>query len=366
MQNSINGIFSLFLQLFRLFDIYNNDRVCRALGGESLSSIPDTKAEDSQSLYDFAEAKSILEKTIENMEHVIVGKRELLEVTLVALLAKGHILLEDVPGVGKTMLVRTLAKSLACQFTRIQFTPDLLPSDITGVSLYNQKSQEFEFRPGPIVGEIVLADEVNRTSPKTQAALLEAMEEGSITVDGSTYPLPQPFFVMATQNPLEYEGTFPLPEAQLDRFLFKLKVGYPQLQEEVEILDRLHDHHPIEDVQPVMTKAQLNQLQEQVHQVFMERSLKEYLVTIVEKTREHRQVHLGVSPRGSIALYHAAQAFALLKGRAYVLPDDIKSLVIPTFIHRIILKPEAEMQGITVEQVLHEIMKAVPVPVIRK
>lgn len=307
----------------------------------------------------------LLQEVAANVEHVIVGKTEAVQLCLVALLSGGHVLLEDVPGVGKTMLVRALAKSVGCTFKRIQFTPDLLPSDVTGVSIYNQKTQEFEFRPGPILANIVLADEINRTSPKTQSALLEAMEEGNLTVDGVTYELPKPFLVMATQNPIEYEGTFPLPEAQLDRFLLKIQLGYPKLQDEIHILSRQEKGHPIEKLQQVIDLETLHDLQGAVQSVHVEQVLREYIVKIAVATREHRDVYLGVSPRGSLALLKASMALAVIVGRDYVIPDDIKRLVPFTFGHRIILKSEARLSGATVDQVLQDIMRNIPVPITR-
>ncbi|PMB03502.1 AAA family ATPase, partial [Fischerella thermalis CCMEE 5273] len=254
----------------------------------------------------------------------MVGKKETIQLCLVALLCRGHVLLEDVPGVGKTMLVKAMAKAVGCRFRRIQFTPDLLPSDVTGFSIYNQKTHQFEFRPGPVMSHVVLADEINRTSPKTQSALLEALEEGSVTVDGDTYELEPPFFVMATQNPIEYEGTFPLPEAQLDRFLLKLHLGYPNKADEAEVLHRMREHHPIDDVKEAISRKELLQLQEEVRQVHVDDSVTEYIVEVVHATRVLNEVYLGASPRGSIALYRSAQAWAFIQGRPYVIPDDVK------------------------------------------
>jgi len=306
-----------------------------------------------------------IEGIIRNIEKVMIGKREIAELSIVSLLAGGHVLLEDVPGVGKTMMVRALSKSLGASFKRIQFTPDLLPSDVIGVSIYNPKSLQFEFRPGPIVGNIVLADEINRTSPKTQAALLESMEEGSITVDGETIQLPKPFFVMATQNPIEYEGTYPLPEAQLDRFLLKIKMGYPTKEEEIEVLNRAERSVPIDDLFPVLTIDELNDLREQVKQVHVENNIKEYIVSIAQHTRHHENVYLGVSPRASIALMRAAQSYAFMKGRDYVIPDDIQYLAKFVFGHRIILKPETRYEGITEEKVIESVLRHIHVPVKR-
>ena len=306
-----------------------------------------------------------IEGIIRNIEKVMIGKREIAELSIVSLLAGGHVLLEDVPGVGKTMMVRALSKPLGASVKRIQFTPDLLPSDVIGVSIYNPKTLQFEFRPGPIVGNIVLADEINRTSPKTQAALLESMEEGSITVDGETIQLPKPFFVMATQNPIEYEGTYPLPEAQLDRFLLKIKMGYPTKEEEIEVLNRAERSVPIDDLFPVLTIEQLNDLREQVKQVHVENNIKEYIVSIAQNTRHHENVYLGASPRASIALMRAAQSYAFMKGRDYVIPDDVQYLAKFVFGHRIILKPETRYEGITEEQVIESVLRDVHVPVKR-
>lgn len=302
-------------------------------------------------------------QVLENINRVIIGKEEVTTLSIVALLSEGHVLLEDVPGVGKTMLVRTLAKSLNCVFKRIQFTPDLLPSDVTGVSIYNPKEMNFEFRNGPIMGDIVLADEVNRTSPKTQSALLEAMEERSVTVDGQTIDLQKPFFVMATQNPIEYEGTYPLPEAQLDRFIIKLKMGYPTEEQELQMLENITEKHPIETIESVMDKEQLLQLQQQASSVFIDKMVQRYIIQLVAATRNHRSVYLGVSPRGSIALMKAAKAYAFIHNRDYVLPDDVKYLAPYVLGHRIILSPEARFEDITTEHVLEKIIEDIEIPV---
>ncbi|WP_042479156.1 AAA family ATPase [Bacillus ndiopicus] len=306
-----------------------------------------------------------IEAIIQNIEKVMIGKKEVAELSVVALLAGGHVLLEDVPGVGKTMMVRSLAKSVSAEFRRIQFTPDLLPSDVVGVSIYNPKTLEFEFRPGPIIGNIILADEINRTSPKTQSALLEAMEEASVTVDGETLEIPKPFFVMATQNPIEHEGTYPLPEAQLDRFLLKIKMGYPTLAEEVEVLRRAQYAQPIEQIEAVLSLDELLALQHKVKQVFIEDSVKTYIAQLASATRRDEQIYLGVSPRASIALMKAAQAYALLKGRDFVTPDDVQYLAPFVFSHRLILQPEARYEGITAEQVMGRIVEWATVPVQR-
>ena len=284
---------------------------------------------------------------------------------MVALLAGGHVLLEDVPGVGKTVMVKALAKSIGATFKRIQFTPDLLPSDVTGVSIFNPKEQEFIFRPGPIMGHIILADEINRTSPKTQSALLEGMEEASVTVDGETRQLGKPFFVMATQNPIEHEGTYPLPEAQLDRFLFKMKMGYPNAVEELEILRRVQYDSPLEDLQPVLSLEELLQLQSEVKKVLVDDTIKAYIIELANRTRNNDWIYLGVSPRASIALMKASQAYAFLNGRDYVLPDDVQYLVPFVFAHRLILKSEARYEEMNSEFIIREIISTTPVPVKR-
>ncbi|TKH06384.1 MoxR family ATPase [Peribacillus simplex] len=306
-----------------------------------------------------------LEMVLGNIEKVIIGKREIAELSIVALLSGGHVLLEDVPGVGKTVMVRALAKSIGASFKRIQFTPDLLPSDVTGVSIFNPKEQEFIFRPGPIMGHIILADEINRTSPKTQSALLEAMEEASVTIDGVTRGLEKPFFVMATQNPIEYEGTYPLPEAQLDRFLLKMKMGYPGVEEEIEVLHRAQYTVPLEELESVITLDELIELQAEVKAVIVDDTIKRYIVELANQTRSHEGVYLGVSPRGSIALMKAAQAYALIQGRDYVLPDDVQYLVPFVFSHRLILKPEVNYDGFDAGMVIHEIVATTQVPVKR-
>ena len=302
-------------------------------------------------------------KLIDNIEKVLIGKRSVIEMMVAAVLANGHVLLEDVPGVGKTMLVRALAKSVGGEFKRIQFTPDLLPTDVTGVAIFNQKSLEFEFRQGPLFANVILADEINRTSPKTQSSLLEAMEERSVTVDGVTYRLPEPFFVMATQNPLEYEGTFPLPEAQLDRFLMQLRLGYPSVDEEMRMLSRFSDSNPLDQLEPVMTAGELAQLQQQASAVKISEGVKEYIVRLCHRTRDHHHVYLGVSPRGSLALYRASQALAFVRGREYVIPDDVKELVPLIFAHRMMVKPESRLEGSTVERILTAILSETRVPV---
>ncbi|MFB1100324.1 AAA family ATPase [Terribacillus sp. JSM ZJ617] len=305
-------------------------------------------------------------RIIDNINKVIIGKEEPIVLSLTALLAGGHVLLEDVPGVGKTMLVRSLARSVDCDFKRIQFTPDLLPSDVTGVSIYNPKTLEFEFRPGPILGNIVLADEINRTSPKTQSALLEAMEEKNITVEGNALPLADPFLVMATQNPVDYEGTYSLPEAQLDRFLLKLRMGYPNAQEEMQMLDSVGMKHPINRVEPVMTKADLLKMQEAAANVYVAPQIQQYIVDLAQISRSHPDVYLGLSPRGSIAMMRAAKAYAYIHNRDYCLPDDVQVLAPFVLGHRILLRSEARYDGLTPERLVQRLLEAVDVPVERE
>jgi MoxR-like ATPase len=295
----------------------------------------------------------------------MIGKRDVSILSLVALLANGHVLLEDVPGVGKTMMVRALAKSVGVEFKRIQFTPDLLPSDVTGVSIYNPKDQKFEFREGPLFGNVILADEINRTSPKTQSALLEGMEEGSITVDGITRILAKPFFVMATQNPIDYEGTYPLPEAQLDRFLFKLRMGYPTKSEEYEVLTLAEKERPIHKIDSVITKVELIKLQSEIQKVYVDETIKHYIIDLTSKTRKHPSVYLGASPRASIALMKAAQAYAFITGRDYIIPDDIQYLAQYTLPHRIILRSEAKFEGKSADELVNDLIVSTNVPVQR-
>jgi MoxR-like ATPase len=296
----------------------------------------------------------------ENVERVIVGKRDTIELLLVALLCEGHILIEDVPGVGKTMLARALAISLGGQFKRLQCTPDLLPNDVTGVSVYNQQNSQFEFRPGPVFVNILLADEVNRATPRTQSALLEAMQEQQVTVDGITHVLPRPFLVMATQNPIEYEGTFPLPEAQLDRFLMRLSVGYPVFADEKTLLIHLQREHPIQKITPVVDGTQLPEFQQQVWEVNVDDTLQDYIIRLVTSTRSHPDLALGASPRASLALYKAAQALACLRGRDHVIPDDIKYLVPSTLTHRLIVTPEAELRGHNAKTIVGDLLNNTP------
>ena len=304
-----------------------------------------------------------LKRVFNNINKVILGKKDVVLLCLVAFIARGHVLLEDVPGVGKTVLVKALAKSFDCTFKRIQFTPDLLPSDVTGVSVFNPKTLGFEFRSGPIFGNIVLADEINRTSPKTQSALLEGMEESCVTVDGITRKLNNPFFVMATQNPIEYDGTYTLPEAQLDRFLLKLNLGYPAFYEEVELLARSSEVHPVETLSEVMSKEELLTVQEQVKVVYVSNNVQHYIIELATATREHEYVQLGVSPRGSIALMEAAKAFAYISGRNYVIPDDVKYLAPYVFSHRLRITSEAEYEGISAKEIIDEILTMTKIPI---
>jgi MoxR-like ATPase len=299
----------------------------------------------------------------DNVAQVIVGKAKVIDLALVALLCEGHVLFEDVPGIGKTTLAKALAKSLGCSFRRIQFTPDLLPSDVTGLSVYNQKTQEFEFRPGPVMTQILLADEINRATPRTQSALLEAMQERQITVDGETKFLPRPFLVLATQNPIELEGTFPLPEAQIDRFFMKLKLGYPTEDEENAMLVRFQGDDPLAQLRAVVTAESILEMQRVVRSVRVEASVRDYAIAIVRATRAHQSVELGSSPRGSLYLYHAAQAFAALQGRDFVLPDDVKYLTPFIITHRLIISAQTRLRGRDAEQIVKEVVDAVPVPV---
>jgi MoxR-like ATPase len=306
--------------------------------------------------------KQFGERVVENLEHVIVGKSQALELVVIGLLCQGHVLIEDVPGVGKTMLARSLARSLECTFNRIQFTPDMLPSDVTGVSIYNQQKKNFEFRAGPIMGQIILADEVNRATPKTQAALLEAMEERQITVDGITHPLPAPFMVLATQNPIEYEGTFPLPEAQLDRFLLRVRIGYPSAGEEMRILSGHQLRHPIETLGSVVKTKELLTAIDAIRKIYVSPVIQKYIVDLVGRTRQNADVYLGASPRGSLALFRAGQARAALQGRDHVLPDDIKALAISVLGHRIIVSPAARLRELSADRIVQEVVYNVPVP----
>jgi MoxR-like ATPase len=308
---------------------------------------------------------SILLKNIqENIEQVIVGKTEAVHLIMIALMGKGHVLIEDVPGVGKTMMVSSLAKSLNLTFKRIQFTPDVLPSDITGFSMYNFKTGKMEFQPGMIMNQIILADEINRASPKTQSSLLEVMEETQVTVDGTTYQVPAPFMVLATQNPVEYIGTFPLPEAQLDRFMLKVTVGYPTKREEMLILSRFQTQNPLKELQPVASAEDVIYLQETVAQVKVAEPIKEYIANIVSMTRDHHDLSLGASPRGALNLMRASQAYALLQKRDYVIPDDVQKMTLPVLAHRLIVKPEARLKDMTADRVLKSILNTLYVPVV--
>jgi MoxR-like ATPase len=309
-----------------------------------------------------SDVQDFSERVISNIEKVILGKRETLELAVISLLCQGHLLIEDVPGVGKTMLARSLARSLGCSFSRIQFTPDMLPSDVTGVSIFNQVTREFEFRPGPILAQVVLADEINRATPKTQAALLEAMEEHQVTVDGITHILPRPFMVLATQNPIEYEGTFPLPEAQVDRFLMRIRLGYPLIEDEIRVMDGQQYRHPLTELEQVVSAEELSKMQEAVKEVYISPTIKRYIVDLTHQTRQHNEVYLGASPRGSLALYHTGQARAAMQGRDYVLPDDIKILAVPTLAHRVILGAGARLRDLSSQQIVEEILNSIPVP----
>ena len=308
------------------------------------------------------DVKAFGERVMTSLEKVIVGKRQSLELVVIGLLCQGHILIEDVPGVGKTMLARSLARSLDCIFNRIQFTPDMLPSDVTGVSIYNQQKNEFEFRPGPIIGQVILADEINRATPKTQAALLEAMEERQVTVDGVTHAMPKPYIVLATQNPIEYEGTFPLPEAQLDRFLLRMRLGYPSASDEIRIMDDQRLQHPLEGLTAVASGDEVLQMSEAVRQVFISEVVKKYIVDLSTRTRTSQDVYLGASPRGSLFLSRAAQARAALRGRDHVLPDDVKALAVAVLAHRIIVSAAARLRDVSSDRIVQEIVQSTPVP----
>ncbi len=312
---------------------------------------------------DVSQVKAAADRLTENIGRVIVGKKEVIELVLVALLCEGHLLIEDVPGIGKTMLAKATAKSLGGSFRRIQFTPDLLPSDVTGIHYFNQKTSEFQFRPGPIIANIVLADEINRATPRTQSCLLECMQEQQITVDEETVPLPRPFLVMATQNPIELEGTFPLPEAQLDRFLLRVKLGYPAEGEEGAILTRFQQENPLDALFSVVEAAELLELQRLCRQVYVEDSVRNYVIAITRATRNHQDIELGASPRASLSLYLAAQSLAAIRGRNYVIPDDVKYLAVPTLAHRLIARTEARLRGRSLGDIVTEIVSTLPVPV---
>jgi len=306
--------------------------------------------------------RTVAQKVMANVEKVILGKREVVDLVLVGLVAKGHLLIEDVPGVGKTTLAKAIAQSIGCTFKRVQFTPDILPSDIAGVSIYNQKTLEFEFRPGPIMAQIVLADEINRATPKTQSALLEGMEERQVTVDGVTYSLPDPFLVMATQNPIEYEGTFPLPESQLDRFSMRISMGYVSRADELRVIESQHHRHPIEELEQVVDIADLLRIQEEIKDIYVDQLVREYMVDIVRLTREHRDIYLGASTRGSLSLFRSCQAYAAFHGRDYVIPDDVKQLATATLAHRLIVSPAARIRNVDTRGIVEEILDTVAVP----
>lgn len=311
---------------------------------------------------DMARVSSIIEKMESNIALVMVGKQAVLEQLLIALISRGHVLLEDIPGIGKTTLVSALARSLGLSFQRIQFTPDVMPSDITGFSLYNQKTGQFEFRPGAIMSQLVLADEINRTSPKTQSSLLEAMQENQVTVDGQTYPVPQPFMVMATQNPIEQVGTYPLPEAQLDRFMLKISMGYPDIEEEMEIMTRFAGHSPLDHIKPVVSTEDILWLQETVTKVYCSDAVKRYIALFAQATRQQADLLLGISPRGSLMLLLAARSRAMLMQRDFVLPDDVQALIDPVLKHRLLLRPESRMHHKSLDDVLVEIRESLRVP----
>jgi len=305
------------------------------------------------------------ERVVANVERVIVGKHDEVRLALVALLCRGHLLIEDVPGTGKTVLAKSIARSLGCSFRRIQFTPDLLPSDVTGLSIYNQKTREFEFRPGPVHAQVVLADEINRATPKTQSSLLECMEERQATVDGTTYAMPDPFLVIGTQNPIEYEGTFALPEAQLDRFMLRLRMGYPQPIEEIVILDEQKRSHPLDELEVVCPVEELREMQAAIRDIYVDSTVAEYIVRVVTATRDHPDVYLGASPRGSIALYRSSQAWAALDGRDYVIPDDVKKLAEPALAHRLIIKTASTIHDVLPGAVIREILDTTSVEAVR-
>ena len=307
-------------------------------------------------------ATTIAREIVDNVSKVIVGKQPVIKQALAAVIAKGHILIEDVPGVGKTMLAKSISSSIGCSFKRIQFTPDLLPSDIVGVSIYNQSTREFQFRPGPVMAQIVLVDEINRATPKTQSALLEAMEELQVSVDGVTRPLEQPFIVMATQNPIEYEGTFPLPEAQLDRFLMRISLGYPSFTDELSVIEQQEKTHPIDELEAVASPEDVIKLQKAAQNVYVDTAVREYIVGLIEATRNHEDVFLGASPRASLGMFRAVRGMAILRDRDYAIPDDVKELAYAVLAHRLILSPAARMRGLHTEQVIDGLLESVAVP----
>ena len=312
------------------------------------------------------EVNDTAKKIIGNVEQVIIGKRQPIVLGLAAWFCEGHVLLEDVPGVAKTMLARALARSVGCSFKRIQCTPDLLPGDVTGASIFNQKTSEFEFRPGPIFAQIVLADEINRTTPRTQAALLEAMGESRVTVDGMTRELKPPFLVIATQNPIDHEGTFPLPEAQLDRFLIRFSLGYPNMQEELHILERLQRGHPLDRLEPIVSADELRECQRAVREIHVDEKVRRYIAEIVHATQDHEDLSLGGSPRATLALFRTSQALAAIRGRNFVQPDDVKRMALPVLTHRLIVRPESRLRKVAAADVVEELMSEVPVPVLHK
>ena len=307
-------------------------------------------------------ATTIAREIVDNVSKVIVGKQPVIKQALAAVIAKGHILIEDVPGVGKTMLAKSISSSIGCSFKRIQFTPDLLPSDIVGVSIYNQSTREFQFRPGPVMAQIVLVDEINRATPKTQSALLEAMEELQVSVDGVTRPLEQPFIVMATQNPIEYEGTFPLPEAQLDRFLMRISLGYPSFTDELSVIEQQEKTHPIDELEAVASPEDVIKLQKAAQNVYVDTAVREYIVGLIEATRNHEDVSLGASPRASLSMFRAVRGMAILRDRDYAIPDDVKELAYAVLAHRLILSPAARMRGLHTGQVIDGLLESVAVP----